>query len=59
MTLLQKFKELHPELDANAAIMNNCPHDFGLEGSISFDECDKMDCTFCWNREYEEKANES
>lgn len=61
MTLLQKFKELHPELDADRAIVKNCPEDFELEDDISFDKCDKMNwnCTSCWNREYEDKANES
>ena len=59
MTLLQKFKELHPELNADRTITNNCPEDFKLEDGISFDECDKMNCTSCWNREYVDKENES
>jgi hypothetical protein len=53
MTCLEKFKQMHPELDdegIKGIVEEDCPHNFGIMSMP--DHCDPyVTCDKCWNRE--------
>ena len=57
MTLLDRFKKDHPDLDTDEAVLQFCPEDFGYNRPNM--GCDAMitpagtwaACDACWNQE--------
>ena len=60
MTLLDKFKEDHPDTDPDEAVFAFCPEDFGY--TRPHEECclaagySMSACEHCWAQEYRKEA---
>ena len=59
MTLIEKLRKEHPELDIEKEVEDKCPSDFELMEDPEKDEeglCSMM-CNECWDREVEAASN--
>ena len=62
MTCRALFVRDHPDADLERAMMETCPHDFGIkptEGAVCLTPPYLQDCRACWEREAEERAGQA
>lgn len=57
MTCRELFVRDHPDQDLERAILQTCPHDFGIRakgGNLCLTGLQLQDCRKCWEQEAEE-----